>query len=296
MYRPDYSRGVFNRYRKGMPLFERLVKDCIHLVKWFKIASGKDPMKRMLIYPHYPSKAGTIYKIASHMGYVFTNKPQGQFDFVVFWEYATYRQAWPFDHDFGSGRPIINAESVDISKDVLDQKMTEAFGYGLNINPKEAQTPYVKKSVVNALHDGKVFNESCDPEDGFVYQKLIDSRVNDHEVMDLRVVVIGKQIPHLYKVYRAIDDRFVGTAPKAVLQVNVDEELSKPEQENLISLARIMHLDYTEFDVLRDAGDKKIYVVDANNTSHGPPPKLTKAEKSLALDNLCQAFRKEFKA
>ena len=54
-----------------------------------------------------------------------------------------------------------------------------------------------------------------------------------------------------------------------------------------------MNLEYGDLDILRDNDDGRIYIVDANNTPHGPS-QLTKEEKKSALDILTREFKKSF--
>jgi hypothetical protein len=55
-----------------------------------------------------------------------------------------------------------------------------------------------------------------------------------------------------------------------------------------------MGLDYGEVDVVRDAGDKRIYVLDLNKTPLGPPNGLTPAEFARALALYETSFRQWF--
>lgn len=47
--------------------------------------------------------------------------------------------------------------------------------------------------------------------------------------------------------------------------------LSKEEQTRIARFAAAMRLDFKGLDVLRDRGDGRIYIVDANKTDTGPP-------------------------
>ena len=57
-----------------------------------------------------------------------------------------------------------------------------------------------------------------------------------------------------------------------------------------------MRLDWGGLDVLRHAGDGKIYIVDVNKTDMGPPLALPIKEKLSAVKTLGLALRDALKA
>ena len=69
--------------------------------------------------------------------------------------------------------------------------------------------------------------------------------------------------------------------------------LSKDEQAKLLQFCRAIGLDYGELDVLRDNGDGRIYVVDANNTPDSIEY-LAKEEREEALNRTARAFVEAF--
>lgn len=292
---PRYKRGIFNRYRKGMPWTEMLSKDVSRLFFKLRLAlKGQRPI-RMLIYPHLPSRGASIYRIARFLGIELSNKPEGRYDLAFYWEYATHRKEWHLLEQ-RDDLTVINLHSRNIAKDYLDECMKEVFGYGAAIDPETHQGVAVKKSVINALHDGQIVECPTKPEAGFQYMKLVDSRVSEEEVMDIRTPVMKGEIPHVCFVYRPADQRFLNVPPRAVLEMNVDAAYSAEEQKQIIALAEKMGMEYCELDILRDKDDKRIYVVDANNTAQGPPLKLTAAEKQRAIESYSSAFKRQFLA
>jgi len=72
-----------------------------------------------------------------------------------------------------------------------------------------------------------------------------------------------------------------------------DDVLSKDEQAKILQFCRAIGLDYGELDVLRDNGDGRIYVVDANNTPDSIEY-LTKEEREEALNRTARAFVEAF--
>lgn len=292
---PQYKRGIFNRYRKGMPWLEMLSKDVSRL--FFRIGQrlqGKRPV-RILCHPHLPSRGATVFRIAKVLDMEVTNKPTGKLDLGFYWEYATYREEWQV-LEARNDLLVINLQSRNIAKDFVDQRMKESFGYGAAINPEMHQGIAVRKSNTNAVHDGTIVTCPTTPEEGFFYMRLVDSRVSDLEVMDMRTPVMKDEIPHIYAAYRSSDARFVNVPPRVTLEVDVDQFLSNEEQQRIVHLAQNLGMDYCEFDILRDKDDGRIYVVDANNTPQGPPKNLSEEEKKISVQRLAESFKRQFLA
>ena len=92
---PKFSRGIRNKYRREMPVFEMLTKDLGHFflaVKNF-VKSGFR-VQKIYIFPHFPSRRSTIYRVASKPGYNLTNKSPKGAAVAVFWEYLTFREEY----------------------------------------------------------------------------------------------------------------------------------------------------------------------------------------------------------
>ena len=130
----------------------------------------------------------------------------------------------------------------------------------------------------------------------FVYQKLIQNEVEDGLVEDMRVPIFRNKTPFVYLKYRSVKDRFVDrnhTNKKATI-MEVAEVLSEDELNNIHRFFEKIGLDYGEVDVLRDRGDRRIYIVDANNTPSGPPSSISDDEGKVAIVRLSQAFEEAF--
>ena len=287
-----YQRGVFNRYRKGMPWPEMMFKDLVAFGGILRSTILSSSSKTILCFPHFPSRGSTIARIAKTLGWQITNKPSRQFDLAMFWEYGTIREEDKPLRELD--KSVINLNSLNIAKDFVDEHMLKVFGYSTRIDPITFQGTAVRKSNINALHDGQNIECPIDPEEGFIYQKFIDSSVSQTEVMDIRVVIINQKIPHVYLNYRNNFERFKNVPDRSELVVTVDDHLSKEEQGSILNFCKSIGLEYGELDVLRDCDDLKIYVVDANNTPQGPPKNLSLEEKAAAVDLLAKTFDEEF--
>ena len=193
---------------------------------------------------------------------------------------------------------FINFQCTDISKSAIDTQHMKIFGRSVCIpaNKLDPEETYVVKSEANAAHDGKIVkgNEvgSLDLS-GSVLQRLIDNRLNDRNVYDIRVPVIGNRIPFVYIKSRPMGIRFSNANSTATITAT-ENYLSKDEIDSILKFCRAVGLDYGELDVLRDAKTQEIFVVDVNNTPSGPPNGLTTNEVMHALREMSWVFASEF--
>jgi hypothetical protein len=70
-----------------------------------------------------------------------------------------------------------------------------------------------------------------------------------------------------------------------------EDVYSQVELDFIAEFTRLLGLDWGGLDVLRDKGDGRLYIVDANKTDMGPPIALPLADKLEATRLLAQAFR-----
>ncbi len=289
-----YKRGVFVKYRKGMPMPEKLAKDTKYLLKMFlNLLRHGFTVKTIYVYPHYPSSGSTLYKIADHLGYNLTNIYHSHPDIIVYWEYLTFRKEYHHLENIDT-RHVVNLHSRDISKVFVDNIFKEVFGYSTSIDPMTYDKPYVKKSDINARHDGEIVDRPGEvPAKGFIYQKLIDNSTDNNQVVDLRVPVIGETLSFIYLKYRDKSIRFTNSTSKTILTKTKDV-FSDIEIEKINQFCNHINLDYGELDILRDNNDGKIYIVDVNNTPQGPPRKMACRDEKHAIRALSQAFKNHF--
>jgi hypothetical protein len=193
---------------------------------------------------------------------------------------------------------FINCNCTDISKSAIDRTHHHIFGRSVCVEVSEISEDgmYVVKSEDNATHDGKVYRgldvKHIDLE-GSVLQRLIDNRINDEYVYDIRVPVIGDTIPFVYIKTRSVRTRFSNANETATI-TSVNNYLSPREVEQIIAFCREVGLDCGELDVLRDESSRQVFVVDVNNTPSGPPNGLSQAEMNFAIREMAWAFSREF--
>jgi len=174
----------------------------------------------------------------------------------------------------------INGDCLDISKTTVDRAWADVCGYSIAVDPLSFEGKFVIKPDENGKRGGRVVTGPLERrEDGMVYQRLVDTRVGDR-VLQIRPVILDGRIVLVYEKWRTYPDYFKGaelTIPKTIADFFSDEEA-----DQLLRFAASVGLDYGELDVVRDAGDGRIYVVDANRTPVRP--------KGLPDDSVDAAF------
>jgi hypothetical protein len=251
------------------------------------------PEKTILFFPDRPGKGAVVYKLCALLGYAITTNPSSSFSVAVKYRYATTFAADELKIIPATGRQrVVNAGSLDISKHAVGRAFAEIFSYPLEVNPLEFQGQIVEKSDRNACHDGRVLAgplAAANLRPGRVYQKAINNVLPEKGlVLDHRVPILGGTIPLAYLKYRPLETRFANV--NSLVELKTPEAVfSKAELEMMVLLAKKMGVDYGEFDVLRDQ-DGRIYVVDINDTPHGPPAGLPEKETKAALAMLMDPF------
>ena len=255
---------------------------------------NKSKYLTILTYPEKPHMCHQLSIMCHRQGYTISNDPQSYFDIAIAFADTTIRANDPVLHDLAAKHPVVNIHCNDISKTHLENVFSEIFGYGMAVDPRNYQGAYVQKSDANAQHDGKILHTPTKPEAGYVYQKLINNKCGADTVLDIRIGVCKEDISFALKKYRSIHDRFDNTNQIEI--VDADAVLSIQEQADIIRFCKAFGLDYGELDILRDADDGKIYIVDVNNTPASPLRgiQMTKKDHDLLIDSLSQSFASAF--
>jgi len=274
-----------------MPVFEMLTKDISEqILAWSNMLKNGLKSRKIFIYPHFPSRGSTIYKVARKMNYTITNRQPENAALCVYWEYLTHRKEYQLPEKLSLYMPVVNLHSRDISKKYVDDVFRSVFGYATIINPRQYTGKCVKKSDVNAMHDGMIVNcPIAEPDEDCIYQRLIDNSLGNEAVEDIRVPVVNGCLDFVYLKRRYISERFLNTTFDTDV-IPVNQALSSTEVRKLNEFCERSGLDYGELDVLRDNSDGRIYVVDVNNTPQGPPANTPKAQGKLAIRRIAEAF------
>lgn len=187
----------------------------------------------------------------------------------------------------------VNFNCRDISKSAVSAAFGRVAGYALAVDPRAYVGPVVDKSEINAAHDGRVVQGPFEPQPGRSYQKLIDNSIEGGLVEDLRTCTVAGRPVIVFRKRRPIGRRFANE------NVFVDwvrpEEVFTPAEIDLIRrFTSEIKLEWGGVDVLRNKGDGRIYIVDANKTDMGPPVAMPLGQKLRATRLLARAFGTSF--
>jgi hypothetical protein len=197
-------------------------------------------------------------------------------------------------------RRYINAQCNDISKKRVGRVFEQVFGYALDVDPTVTEGQLVRKSDVNAAHDGTIITgpisqaEYERDRDGVVYSVQVNN-VDGEFINDLRVLWCGHVAPMLDRKERPVTSRF-GHGGTGVFIEPVADHFSPSEVEQLGQFCRAFDLDYGELDVLRDRDNGRLYVVDVNKTPNRPLSHMDAEYATAALTGMAVEFAKGFLA
>ncbi len=185
---------------------------------------------------------------------------------------------------------FINATHFNDDKRVVQKEFEKCFGYDLSVDPIRHEGPLVEKSRKNGTHNGRVKEGplvAINPK--FVYQRVVDNSIADALVEDLRVPIINYEPLFSYLKYRPLSTRFKNRNTYAQL-AGLRDVFSEAELQTIARYTKEIGLEIGELDILRDCQSQRIYVVDANNTPHGPPNGIHERDGNIAVSWLSSAF------
>ncbi len=187
------------------------------------------------------------------------------------------------------GASVMNLACTDVSKTKVGRVFEEVFGYPLALDPRTHRGPAVAKSEKNGAHDGHIVQCPAEPKPGFVYQRLIDNVDETGRACDIRCPTVRGEVPVVFMKCRPKAHRFENHNDR-VRMVEPSSVLTQVERQALSEFAAAMDLDWGGMDVLRDARDGRIYVVDVNKTDMGPPTAMPWRDQMRAVRRLAEAF------
>lgn len=275
-----------------LPALERLGKRLRHLGQTSGLIlhhRGLPPA--VVVGPDLPSRRTTLYKVCRALSLELTNRPRPADRVALYlrFEDVTEKQT-PLPAHLPAG--AWNARCTDIRKSTLDRHHEAVFGYGLAVDPLRHIGPLLEKGDGNALHDGRILQGPLPPDAvraDKVYQRVIANRVADGRPVDLRLVWLAGSTPIAYLKFKPEERRFTNETTHVETALP-SEIFSADELRNVALLMERMGVDWAELDILRDANDQRIYVVDINPTPWGPPAALPAPAANAAIQAIASAL------
>jgi hypothetical protein len=246
----------------------------------------------MLFYPDLPRPINKITDICNRLKISISNNPLSHFDLAIHWNYNTYCKLPDAVKKLHEKKPFINGDLFDVSKSYVDSVFKEVFTYSTLLK-EDHGLKYgvcIKKSELQASHDALIVKIPFLREQGFVYQKFLDSRFCYSHCMDLRVPIFKQTIPVVFGKIKA-----AGSPIKSVVGVSTHEPLevfSQDEIDKILLFSQYMGMDFGELDIIRNNSDHEIYIIDVNNMAGN---QLFRHFSSDFANRLLQLYADQFK-
>ena len=280
---------------------ERLITDLARSARFetraraFRSEYGLRPAGRRLTVLAYPQPVTRqphvlVAKLCAALGYHVVSVPTRPYDVALRFHDATFSDPSLLD-PLPPDLPVINRGATDISKTRVAREYERAFGGQSLVDPRTHEGEIVEKPDVNAADGRGLVVAPLEPRDGFVYQRLIDSRTGDGHYIEYRLPVHDGRFPLVYR--KVIDEgtRFEKKATRVTIEDPADH-FSADELDRIGRLAHAMGVEFGELDVLRDNGDGLPYVIDVNDTPWGELKWVSPGERARAYSALAASFQR----
>jgi len=212
MVRTPLWRALLLEHRLPYRYKQALAKLNYRLRYFFFFILNEFKPKCILFYPDVPEisffyeHGYVIPKICHLYGYKITNNINKNFDLFIRWQDNTFQKDDRVLSNLAKKYEIINYKCTDISKQKISCIFSKVFEYNIDVNPLKYKGLCVKKSNLNAKHDGKIIKCPIKKiEKGFVYQKLINNQIDKYFIKDIRVPIFKDKIPFVYLKYKKKD-------------------------------------------------------------------------------------------
>lgn len=251
--------------------------------------------------PHYPDKEPYALAVIMHyLDYSVTRSPEQPCDAAVLWEDETFLQVPQVLLEIARTKPVLNIGCVDISKRRVERALFDIFDFSSFVDPTKFQGKCVKKPDGNAVRHGFVVNcPQPNAEEGWVYQRLIETRRNGFQV-EYRTPVILGEIPLVYVSERDYPTGDIRDCKRHKLTPTAtDQVFSAAEVAKILAFSREIGMDMGELDIMRCTDDGRIYIIDANKTAAGfgleNRANWSPGDRKRVIAILAQTFEKNLK-
>jgi hypothetical protein len=171
------------------------------------------------------------------------------------------------------------------------------FGYPLHVDPLVFQGACIEKSNINARHDAQLLNCPIGTvRSDKVYQRYVDTTHSDRQFEDLRIPVVGSEIPFCWRKSVGVDklsDRLSHAYERCVPTPTL-AAMTPAEVELTLSFCAGLGLDYGELDAGRHRADGRLYIYDANSTPFMRVHCTTEDEDQFTHSALADSFARQF--
>lgn len=272
-----------------MTVVMRYALHTIRLALYGMRVQKRGDRKELGVLPHVPLPLYTLWGIAQILGRTLVSRKREK---TILWLDLTMVLPARVHKEEATA---INGRCTNISKSNVAEVCERVCNRPLVVDPTTYTGLMVEKSEINGVHNGRILIEPIQhPRAGYSYQRLIDNTTEDGRyVEDLRVVVVGRTLPLVYRKRRLLGRRFESSSMHAET-VSAESVFSPIERTQLQEFSQALHMDFGELDVLRDKNSGEIYVVDANKTSISPPISMSYTKRFEALKRTAHAFEREF--
>lgn len=283
-------------WKKLRGIYHKLLYYCVFFD--IKLAGKRFYNKRkqisILFYPDEPRPFHEIYKLCHLLGYEKINDLNTRHDMAFNWQDVTFRTDDADLARLAKEIKVVNINCRDISKKRVDTVFKEVFGYNAVINPLTFSGYCLKKSDSNAQDAEMVIRCPLKTiEENSVYQRLINNIVDKKFVQEIAAPFFAGSIPFAYMKYKLLDNRFDNCNLR--IEITEFEKLvSQEEKEKIIIFCKKMRLDCGELEMIRDADDKRLYIIDINSTPIGPAGYISPSQRITALKKIAENFEKVF--
>lgn len=245
--------------------------------------------------PQAPKPQSALHKTLNKLGYTLVGRDREIADLVIHCEDATFPRPQHLPQSRW-GVPPVNGRCPDISKKRVDAVAAEVFGYPLNVDPLTFDGPCIEKSNLNARHETReVTCPGFKPAPNKVYQRLIDLSQPDGHLVELRIFVVGDELPVCVRKLRPAIPLPERIEHGPMFTVQTAEVLSDEDQRLILKFCRAFGLDFGALDAGRDRSDGRLYVFDANTTPcFTSTRRSTEEDRALIVDLLAAAFARQF--
>lgn len=225
---------------------------------------------KVLFYPDKGDRKGnhSLCKqrvFCDYLGLEIINNPFDDFDFAVYLDLYDINRPEPILYRIEEHKKVVNLHCNNLDRFYIDEVFTEVFGY--SSLAKTGERCVKKENCQGGGHYGVIMECPAKKDEGFIYQKFIDCRINEDTIRVIRPVIFGRKIKALIIKESDSKDPFEQN-DKISKEYFYNKKdwifFSDYEIKQMEQVAERLGLDYGEYDVVRDK-DNRIYIIDVNN-------------------------------